>query len=132
MRRTYRRPGSGISGRNKKIMIGLVTAAVVGGGLAVGTGLSSASTSTFCDGQAQAIRNNENFIAQQRANPNAQTEAVIANRQAVIKQINLQMKAGGCDVADVPVAQPTTAAPTTPPAQATTPPANNGGGNNAG
>ncbi|WP_092550539.1 hypothetical protein [Actinoplanes derwentensis] len=140
MRRTYRRPGSGISGRNKKIVIGLVAAAVVGGGLAVGTGLSSASTSNpFCAGQDQAIQNNLKFIAEQRANPNAQTEAIIANRQAVIDQINLQKRAGGCGgaAAEVPVAQPTKAQPTTPPAATkppaatTPPPADNGGGNAA-
>ncbi|WP_433831260.1 hypothetical protein ACQP2E_13020 [Actinoplanes sp. CA-015351] len=110
MRRTYRRPGSGFSGRNRKIVIGLVAAVVVGGGLAVGTGLSSAST--FCDGLDEQIQVTQDFMAEQRANPNAQTEAILANRQAVIDLINVQKAQGGCGgAAEVPVAQPTTAAP---------------------
>ncbi|MBB2946644.1 hypothetical protein FB565_006412 [Actinoplanes lutulentus] len=110
MRRTYRRPGSGFSGRNRKIVIGLVAAVVVGGGLAVGTGLSSAST--FCDGLDEQIQVTRDFMAEQRANPNAQTEAILANRQAVLDLINVQKAQGGCGGAvEVPVAQPTTEAP---------------------
>jgi hypothetical protein len=128
MRRTYRRPGQ--TGSNRKIVIGLVVAAVVGGGIAVGTGLSNASTA--CDGMDQAIRTNQQFIAAQRANPNSQTEAVIANRQAVIDLINVQKKQAGCGgaVAAPPAAPPAQQA-TKPPAQQATkppaqPPANNG------
>ncbi|MFC4066866.1 hypothetical protein [Actinoplanes subglobosus] len=139
MRRTYRRPGQ--TGSNRKIVIGLVVAAVVGGGIAVGTGLSSASS--VCDGMDQAIRNNQQFIAAQRANPTSQTEAIIANRQAVIDLINVQKKQAGCSGAvAAPPAQQATTPPaqqaTKPPAQATKPPtqppANNGntGGGNAG
>jgi hypothetical protein len=133
MRRTYRRPGQ--TGSNRKIVIGLVVAAVVGGGIAVGTGLSNASS--VCDGMDQAIRQNQQFIATQRANPNSQTEAIVANRQAVIDLINVQKKQAGCSGAvAAPPAQQATTPPaqqaTKPPAQqATTPPANNGG-NNAG
>ncbi|BBH68465.1 hypothetical protein ACTI_51500 [Actinoplanes sp. OR16] len=106
MRRTYRRPGSGFSGRNRRIVIGAVAAVVVGGGLAVGTGLSSAST--FCDGLDEQIRATQQFMADQRANPNAQTEAVLANRQAVLDLINVQKAQGGCDgaVAAPPEAPP--------------------------
>lgn len=100
MRRTYRRPGR--IGRSRKIVIGLVVAALAGGGLAVGTGLSSAST--VCDGLDEAIRRNQQFMADQRANPNAQTEAVLANRQAVIDLINVQRQQAGCGG---PVAAPT-------------------------
>ncbi|GIE31987.1 hypothetical protein Ait01nite_050320 [Actinoplanes italicus] len=134
MRRTYRRPGR--TGSNRKIVIGLVVAAVVGGGIAVGTGLSSASTA--CDGMDQAIRNNQQFIAAQRANPNSQTEAVIANRQAVIDLINVQKKQAGCGGAvaapPAPPAQQATKPPATkPPAQqATQPPAAGNNGNNGG
>ncbi|MEU4621259.1 hypothetical protein AB0G04_14935 [Actinoplanes sp. NPDC023801] len=131
MRRTYRRPGQ--TGSNRKIVIGLVVAAVVGGGIAVGTGLSSASTA--CDGMDQAIRQNQQFIAGQRANPNSQTEAVIANRQAVIDLINVQKKQAGCGGAvaapPAPPAQQATKPPaqaTKPPVQATTPPAQGGNG----
>ena len=107
MRRTYRRPGSGFTGRNRKIVIGLVAAAVVGGGLAVSTGMSSAST--FCDGLDQQVRDTRAFMAEQRANPTAQTEAILANRQAVLDLINVQKAQGGCGgAAEVPVAQPTT------------------------
>jgi hypothetical protein len=121
MRRTYRRPGR--TGSNRKIVIGLVVAAVVGGGIAVGTGLSSASTA--CDGMDQAIRTNQQFIAAQRANPNAQTEAVIANRQAVIDLINVQKKQAGCGgaVAAPPAAPPAQQATKPPAQQATKPPA---------
>ncbi|GAA4940803.1 hypothetical protein [Actinoplanes utahensis] len=121
MRRTYRRPGSGFTGRNRKIVIGLVAAAVLGGGLAVGTGMSSAST--FCDGLDEQVRQTRAFMAEQRANPNAQTEAVIANRQAVLDLLDVQKAQGGCGGA---VAQPTTPPAATPPAAtppAATPPA---------
>ncbi|BEL10725.1 hypothetical protein Q0Z83_089160 [Actinoplanes sichuanensis] len=134
MRRTYRRPGQ--TGSNRKIVIGLVVAAVVGGGIAVGTGLSNASS--VCDGMDQAIRQNQQFIATQRANPNSQTEAVVANRQAVIDLINVQKKQAGCSGAvAAPPAQQATTPPaqqaTKPPAQqATTPPAGNAGNNNNG
>jgi hypothetical protein len=122
MRRTYRRPGR--TGSNRKIVIGLVVAAVVGGGIAVGTGLSNASS--VCDGMDAAIRQNQQFIAAQRADPNSQTEAVVANRQAVIDLINVQKKQAGCSGAvAAPPAQQSTKPPTQatkPPAQATTPP----------
>jgi hypothetical protein len=110
MRRTYRRPGSGLSGRNRKIVIGAVAALVLGGGLAVGTGLSSAST--FCDGLDEQIRSTQQYMAEQRANPNAQTEAILVNRQQVIDLINVQKAQGGCGgAAETPVAQPTTVPP---------------------
>jgi hypothetical protein len=115
MRRTYKRPGSGFSGRNRKILIAAVAAAVVGGGLAVGTGLSSAST--FCDGLDEQIRSTQQYMAEQRANPNAQTEAILVNRQQVIDLINVQKAQGGCDGAPAPVAQPTTQNPAAPPQQ---------------
>jgi hypothetical protein len=130
MRRTYRRPGP--AGSNRKIVIGLVVAAVVGGGIAVGTGLSSASS--VCDGMDEAIRRNQEFITTQRASPNTQTEAVVANRQAVIDLINVQKKQAGCGGAvAAPPAQPATEPPvqqaTEPPTQA---PVNNGNGNAGG
>ncbi len=82
-----------LSGK-KKIALMIGAAALVGGTAVVMTGTSNASAA--CDGFAQAVRNNENFIAAQRANPDAQSEARIANREAVIKQINLQQQAAGC------------------------------------
>ncbi|MEU4132944.1 hypothetical protein AB0H41_26875 [Streptomyces wuyuanensis] len=82
-----------LSGK-KKIALMIGAAALVGGTAIVMTGTSNASAA--CDGFAQAVRNNENFIAGQRANPDAQSAARIANREAVIRQINLQQEAAGC------------------------------------
>ncbi|MEV1051549.1 hypothetical protein [Streptomyces sp. NPDC049887] len=82
-----------LSGK-KKIALMIGATALVGGTAIVMTGTSNASAA--CDGLAQAVRNNENFIAGQRANPDAQSEARIANREAVIRQINLQQEAAGC------------------------------------
>ncbi|WP_328463818.1 septal ring lytic transglycosylase RlpA family protein [Actinoplanes sp. NBC_00393] len=93
-RGSFKRPGSGFTGGNRKIVIGLVVAALAGGGIAIGTGLSNASTT--CDGLDQAIQRNLDFMAEQRANPNAQTEAVLKNRQDVIDLINLQRQQAGC------------------------------------
>ncbi|GAA0428401.1 hypothetical protein Aca07nite_34180 [Actinoplanes capillaceus] len=116
MTRTYRRPGQ--DKRKRNIVIGVAVAALVGGGLAVGTGLSSAST--FCDGLDERIRENQQFMAQQRANPNSQTEAILANRQAVIDLINVQKAQGGCGgaQAQAPAAKPTTTAPAAKPTTA--------------
>jgi hypothetical protein len=117
-RGSYQRPGSGLTGRNRKVVIGLAVAVLAGGGIAVGTGLGNAST--VCDGMDQAIQRNLDFIAEQRANPNAQTEAVIKNRQEVINVINLQRKQAGCEGE---VAAPAAAPPAAPPAQESAPPA---------
>ncbi|GGN89905.1 hypothetical protein GCM10010112_74800 [Actinoplanes lobatus] len=116
MRRTYRRPGQ--DKRKRNIVIGAAVAVLVGGGLAVGTGLSSAST--FCDGLDERIRETQQFMAQQRANPNSQTEAILANRQAVIDLINVQKAQGGCGgaQAQAPAAKPTTTAPAAKPTTA--------------
>ncbi|GID44088.1 hypothetical protein Aca07nite_13630 [Actinoplanes capillaceus] len=40
----YRRPGSGLTGRNRKIAIGLAAAALAGTAFAVSTGMSNAAT----------------------------------------------------------------------------------------
>ncbi|WP_240135935.1 septal ring lytic transglycosylase RlpA family protein [Streptomyces sp. MUM 178J] len=80
----------------KKIAL-LVGAAALAGGTAVAmTGTSQASVA--CDGLAQALQNNQNFIAAQRANPDAQSEARIANREAVIAEIQRKQAASGCEV----------------------------------
>jgi hypothetical protein len=79
----------------RKKIAGIVGAAVLVGGIAViTTGTSNASV--VCDGLDTAIRNNQNFIAAQQANPDANSAARIANRQAVIAQIEVQRKAAGC------------------------------------
>nr|WP_211304492.1 hypothetical protein [Umezawaea tangerina] len=81
-----------------------------------------------CGGLDKALQNNLNFIAGQRANPDAQSEGRIANRQAVVDLIQQRRAAAGCTgqpaaeqpaagqpAADQPAAEPTaTAAPTAP------------------
>ncbi|WP_315986108.1 hypothetical protein [Streptomyces sp. t39] len=57
-------------GVRKKIALVAGAAALVAGTAIVMTGTSQASVA--CDGLAQAVRNNENFIAGQRAAPDAQ------------------------------------------------------------
>ncbi|MFE3497529.1 hypothetical protein ACFXOS_31395 [Streptomyces sp. NPDC059175] len=92
-----------LSGK-KKIALLVGAAALAGGTAVVMTGTSQASVA--CDGFAQAIRNNENFIAAQRANPDAQSAARIANREAVIKQIKVQQEAAGCEAGGGQAAAP--------------------------
>ncbi|MER7839174.1 hypothetical protein ABTY98_25695 [Streptomyces sp. NPDC096040] len=62
--------------------------------------LSSAADSTVCQGLATALGNNEKFIADQKANPDAQSAARITNREAVVAQIKVQQKASGCVVGE--------------------------------
>ncbi|WP_446041062.1 hypothetical protein [Streptomyces sp. SID1121] len=135
--------------RKKKISLLVGAAALVGGTAVVMTGTSQASVA--CDGFATALGNNEAFIAGQRSAPDAQSEARIANRVAVIEQIKVQQKASGCTVGEggkgvvaggaaqkPPVAKPpvektpiaTTAPVKNPPAQQQ--PATGGAGNGAG
>ncbi|MFG2526772.1 hypothetical protein [Streptomyces sp. NPDC048516] len=81
-------------GKRQKIVI-CVSAAALVGGIAIATaGTSQASVA--CDGLATALSNNEKFIAGQKANPDAQSAARIANREAVIKEIQVKQKAAGC------------------------------------
>ncbi|MEU4152472.1 hypothetical protein [Streptomyces sp. NPDC026659] len=97
----------------KKIALLVSAAAVAGGGaFALATTsnaaqtpkdaktLSSAADSTVCQGFATALGNNQKFIADQKANPDAQSNARIANREAVIAQIKVQQKAAGCAVGE--------------------------------
>ncbi|QIP86835.1 hypothetical protein GLX30_25575 [Streptomyces sp. Tu 2975] len=106
-----------LSGK-KKLALLVGAAAMAGGTAIVMTGTSQASVA--CDGLAQAVRNNENFIAGQQANPDAQSEARIANREAVIAQIRVQQEAAGCDAGEgggqaaaPPAEQPPAEAPPT-------------------
>ena len=115
-----------ISGRTRTVLIGVTAAALAGGAFAISTGVSSAGES--CAGLDQALRNNLQFIAGQRANPDALSDARIANRQAVVDLINQRRATAGCtgDVAappapaTTPPAKPATKPPTKP---ATKPPA---------
>lgn len=115
------------TGRTRKVIIGVATATLLGGALALGTGLGNAGEN--CAGLDTALRNNLNFIAGQRANPDALSAARIENRQAVVDLIQQRRATAGCTaqvIADAPAAPPATA-PTRKPsaAPAATPPAAN-------
>ncbi|WOX09201.1 hypothetical protein [Streptomyces sp. N50] len=133
----------------KKLALLVTAAAVAGGGafaLATTSNASqstaqnaktlSAANSTVCQGLATALGNNQKFIDGQRAAPDAQSSARIANREAVIAQIKVQQKASGCAVGesaqDSQATQPAQSAPAaSTPTKAATPPAGNTGGGNA-
>ncbi|MFG2333703.1 hypothetical protein ACGFMM_29395 [Streptomyces sp. NPDC048604] len=110
--------------RRKKVALLAGAAALVGGTAVVMTGTSQASVA--CDGLASALANNESFIAGQRANPDALSQARIANREAVIAEIRRKQAASGCtDTAapQPPAAQPPAAQPPAAQPPAAQPPA---------
>ncbi|MFD8519576.1 hypothetical protein ACFV2D_06105 [Streptomyces capillispiralis] len=103
-------------GPKKKLALLLSAATVAGGGAFVMANTSnaapppvtkSAAGSTVCQGLATALGNNQRFIEGQRAAPDAQSEARIANREAVIAQIRLQQEASGCAVGESAQGSPT-------------------------
>ncbi|MBR8641270.1 hypothetical protein KEF29_23030 [Streptomyces tuirus] len=110
-------------GPKKKIALLVSAATVAGGGAFVMASTSnatppapkSAAESTACLGLATALGNNEKFIADQRADPDAQSEARIANREAVIEEIKRKQEASGCAVGES--AQDSQAAQPSQPAQ---------------
>ncbi|MFE0521976.1 hypothetical protein [Streptomyces sp. NPDC058954] len=118
-------------GTKKKIALLVSAAAVAGGGAFVMASTSnaaqsprtlSAADSNVCQGLATALGNNQKFIDGQRANPDAQSAARIANREAVIAQIKVQQKASGCVVGEsAQGSQSTQPAQSAPPAQAAPP-----------
>ncbi|WP_225830966.1 septal ring lytic transglycosylase RlpA family protein [Streptomyces sp. NK08204] len=99
-------------GTKKKLALLVSAAAVAGGGAFVLASTSnaapgprnartlSAADSAVCQGLATALGNNEKFIEGQKAAPDAQSAARIANRQAVVEQIEVQQKAAGCTVGE--------------------------------
>ncbi|WP_433299340.1 hypothetical protein ACQP2F_45920 [Actinoplanes sp. CA-030573] len=107
--RRYRR--NAMSGRTRKLAIGGVALAIAGGAFAISTGVSSAGEN--CVGLDQALRQNLQFIAGQRANPDALSDARIQNRQAVVDLINQRRQVAGC-TADVAGEVPGAAAPAAP------------------
>ncbi|MET9893790.1 septal ring lytic transglycosylase RlpA family protein [Streptomyces sp. NBC_00647] len=128
----------------KKIAL-LVSAVTVAGGGAFALAATSnaasvqnAQSSTVCAGLATALGNNQKFIEGQRAAPDAQSEARIANREAVIAQIKVQQEASNCAVGEsaqdsqTAPQQPAQSAPAqaapAPSAPAQSAPANNAGG----
>ncbi|MFJ4279629.1 hypothetical protein [Streptomyces massasporeus] len=116
-------------GTKKKIALLVSAATVAGGGAFVMASTSnaappapkSASESTVCLGLATALGNNQKFIADQRANPDAQSEARIANREAVVAEIKRKQEASGCTVGES--AQDSQTAQPSQPAQSAQPPA---------
>ncbi|MDT0435173.1 MULTISPECIES: hypothetical protein [Streptomyces] len=111
-------------GTKKTVALLVGAAAVAGGGAFAMASTSNASQSprtlsaadsVVCQGLATALGNNQSFIDGQRAAPDAQSEARIANREAVIAQIKVQQQASGCAVGesaqDSQPAQPSQPAP---------------------
>ncbi|MEV0981597.1 hypothetical protein [Streptomyces sp. NPDC049915] len=92
----------------KKLALLVTAAAVAGGGAFAMASTSNASPpprtlsadSGVCQGLATALGNNQKFIDGQRAAPDAQSEARIANRQAVIEEIKRKQAASGCAVGE--------------------------------
>lgn len=72
-----------------------------------------AGSGESCAGLDQALHNNQDFIAAQRADPDAQSAARIENRQAVVDLIEQRRAAAGCTGAAQP---PATSDPVQPPA----------------
>ena len=91
------------SNRTRKLMLGAAAATLVAGIFAVSTGVGQAGEN--CAGLDTALQNNLNFIAGQRANPDALSGARIANRQAVVDQIQRRRAVAAC-TADVGAAKP--------------------------
>jgi hypothetical protein len=129
----------------KKIALLVGAAAVAGGGAFVTASTSNASQSprsakdsAVCQGLATALGNNQKFIEGQRADPDAQSEARIANREAVIAEIKRKQEASGCvageSAQDSQATQPTQsgrsdqAGQQTAPASQAASPGNTGGG----
>ncbi|MER6162589.1 hypothetical protein ABT147_45145 [Streptomyces sp. NPDC001868] len=116
-------------GTKKKVALFVTAAAVAGGGAfamaATSNAAQTAAQSSVCQGLATALGNNERFIADQKANPDAQSTARIANREAVIAQIKVQQEASDCVVGES--AQGSQAAQPAQPAQPSAPAAETGG-----
>ncbi|WP_030970695.1 MULTISPECIES: hypothetical protein [unclassified Streptomyces] len=122
--------------RKKKLALLVGAAALAGGTAAVVAGTSQAAqsppadraSSVVCTGLTTALGNNEQFIAGQRADPDAQSAARIANREAVIAEIRRQQAASGCGEEASAVVDPATSAAASTPASAPAAPAPPGGG----
>ncbi|WIX97666.1 hypothetical protein QRX60_26610 [Amycolatopsis mongoliensis] len=91
------------SGRHRKqATVGLAALLGVSGITATAIALSSPAGNAAeapkenCGGLDTALQNNLNFIAGQQANPDAQSAARIANRQAVVDLIQQRRQVAGC------------------------------------
>ncbi|MFD9887793.1 hypothetical protein ACFWY9_00525 [Amycolatopsis sp. NPDC059027] len=95
-------PRSSKGRHRRQATIGLAALLGVSGitaaAIAMSTGASQAAES--CTGLDTALRNNLTFIEGQKANPDAQSAARIANRQSVVDLIQQRRQAAGC-TADV-------------------------------
>jgi hypothetical protein len=92
---------NGTNGRHRKRATFGLAALVAAAGIAVGAvavngGNDEAAAAESCQGLDTALQNNLNFIAGQQANPDAQSEARIANREAVVAQIQQRREVAGC------------------------------------
>ncbi|MFJ8654998.1 hypothetical protein ACIRNU_21885 [Streptomyces rochei] len=99
-------------GTKKKLALLVSAATVAGGGAFVMANASNAAQTapnaqtrsagdpSVCQGLATALGNNQRFIEGQRAAPDAQSEARIANREAVIAEIERKQEASGCVVGE--------------------------------
>lgn len=83
----------------KHKVIATIGAAALVGGIAVVT-VNTSQAAEACGGLDTALKNNQNFVAGQKANPDANSAGRIANRQAVIDQIQQRRKAAGCTDGD--------------------------------
>ncbi len=79
--------------RQLMTLIGIVV--LLGGGIFI-LSTRAGHAAESCQGLDTALQNNLNFIAGQKANPDAQSAARIANRQAVVDQIQQRRTAAGC------------------------------------
>jgi hypothetical protein len=88
----------------KKLALLIGAGVVAGGGAfamaATSNAAQTAADSAVCQGLATALGNNQKFIADQRAAPDAQSAARIVNRDAVVAQIKVQQEASGCVVGE--------------------------------
>jgi len=118
-------------GPKKRLALTTAAAVVAGGGAFALAATSNASqvdqgaqgaqggaqSSAACDGLTTALANNQKFIDGQKANPDAQSEARIANREAVIAEIKRKQEASGCDTgaeASAPASAPASASASAP------------------
>jgi hypothetical protein len=86
------------------LVVLLAAGGIAAAAVAFTGGNDEAAAAESCQGLDTALRNNLTFIAQQQANPDAQSEARIANREAVVDQLQQRRQVAGC-TGDV-VAQP--------------------------
>ncbi|MFJ2695123.1 hypothetical protein ACIO5Z_02815 [Streptomyces rochei] len=110
-------------GTKKKLALLVSAATVAGGGAFVMANASNAAQTapnaqtrsagdpSVCQGLATALGNNQRFIEGQRAVPDAQSEARIANREAVIAEIERKQEASGCVVGESAQGSPTAQPP---------------------